>query len=51
MNNIVLVNDIVTWGSLKLTDIDGIYKVGNFSEIGKNIVVTIQSPCSCSKIR
>lgn len=43
MNNIVLVNDIVTLRTMELTDIDAIFEAGNFSEIWTHLVVTIQS--------
>lgn len=43
MNNIVLVNDIVTLRTMQLTDIDAIYEAGNFSEIWTHLIVTIQS--------
>lgn len=43
MNNIVLVNDIVTLRTMQLTDIDAIFEAGNFSEIWTHLVVTIQS--------
>lgn len=43
MENIVLVNDIVTLRTMKLTDIDAIFEAGNFSEIWTHLAVTIQS--------
>lgn len=43
MNNIVLVNDIVTLRTMELTDIDAIFEAGNFSEIWEHLIVTIHS--------
>lgn len=43
MNNIVLVNDVVTLRTMELTDIDAIFEAGNFSEIWTHLAVTIES--------
>lgn len=49
MNNIVLVNDIVTLRTMELTDIDAIFEAGNFSEIWTHLVVTIQSRADAAR--
>lgn len=43
MENIVLVNDVVTLRTMTLTDIDAIFEAGNFSEIWTHLAITIQS--------
>ncbi|MDS9472898.1 GNAT family N-acetyltransferase [Sporosarcina pasteurii] len=43
MENIVLVNDIVTLRTMELTDIDAIFEAGNYNEIWTHLAITIQS--------
>lgn len=43
MENIVLVNDIVTLRTMELTDIEAIFEAGNFSEIWTHLAITIAS--------
>lgn len=43
MENIVLVNEVVTLRTMELTDIDAIFEAGNFSEIWTHLAATIES--------